>query len=251
MTIDFPNKSQICDLRSVWKEAFYDTDAFLDIFFGTAFSENRSLCAVENSEVIGMMYWFGCECETYKVAYIYAVATKKSYQGQGVCHSMMKKAHKLLKQQGYVGTILVPGEKSLFDFYSSMGYKTCSGIKKYHVNAEKTDIAVRRIGTDEYIKLRREYLPKNGVIQENENSNFLSLQFNMYKGGDFVMACSKDRDTLYCTEILGNCDNLSGIVHSLGCKEGYFKTVGDTPFAMYRKLSENSIIPTYFGLAFD
>lgn len=251
MTIDFPDKSQICSLRNVWKEAFCDTDEFLDIFFSTAFSEKRSLCAVENGEVIGMMYWFGCECDACPVAYIYAVATKKSYRGKGICHAMMEKAHKILQQQGYVCAVLVPGDESLFDFYGSMGYVTCSGIKKYHVNAEKTDVDITKIETDEYTKLRRKYLPPYGVIQENENISFLSSQFDLYKGTDFVMACRKDKNTLYCDEVLGNIDKLRGIVHSLGCKDGYFKTSGDTPFAMYYKLSENSVMPTYFGLAFD
>lgn len=251
MNIDFPDKSQICSLRNVWKEAFCDTDEFLDIFFSTAFSEKRALCAVRNNEVAGMMYWFDCECNDYPVAYIYAVATKKSYRGKGVCHAMMDKAHKILKQQGYACAVLVPGDKSLFDFYGSMGYVTCSGIKKYHVNAEKTAVDIKKIEKDEYVKLRRKYLPPYGVIQENENISFLSSQFDLYKGADFVMVCRKDKDTLYCAEILGRTDNMPGITYSLGCKEGYFKTVGDAPFAMYYKLSENSVMPKYFGLAFD
>ena len=39
MRIDHPDLGQIPELRQLWKEAFGDSDAFLDAFFMVAFSQ--------------------------------------------------------------------------------------------------------------------------------------------------------------------------------------------------------------------
>ena len=69
MNINHPISEQIPQLRILWKEAFGDSDNFLDIFYSTAFSPERCLCATIGCELAAMAYWF--DCEDY--AYIYAV----------------------------------------------------------------------------------------------------------------------------------------------------------------------------------
>ena len=60
MTIDRPLPEQLPQLRGLWKEAFGDTDAFLDIFFHRAFSRNRCRCVTLNGQVVAALYWFDC-----------------------------------------------------------------------------------------------------------------------------------------------------------------------------------------------
>ena len=60
MIIKAPQPSHIPALRTLWKDIFGDTDAFLDSFFSTAFSPNRSLCAIIDDQIVGMLYWFDC-----------------------------------------------------------------------------------------------------------------------------------------------------------------------------------------------
>ena len=135
MIIKAPQTSNIPALRALWKNSFGDTDAILDAFFQTAFSQKRSLCAIIKDEVVGMLYWFDCTYQGQKIAYLYAVATHKTYRGRGICHRLMDATHQLLKERGYVGVILVPEESYLFDFYRKIGYKTCAGVSVFHTNA--------------------------------------------------------------------------------------------------------------------
>ena len=67
MIIKQPGKENIPQLRKLWKEAFGDTDAFLDLFFGTAFSKERSLCAVDGDSVAAALYWLDCEYADQKI----------------------------------------------------------------------------------------------------------------------------------------------------------------------------------------
>ena len=121
-----PHPFQASELRQLWKKTFGDSDAFLDIFFDTAFSTKRCMCVTCKDSVAAALYWFDCTFSNQKIAYIYAVATAKEFRGQGLCHSLMEHTHSHLKEQGYAGTILSPAEKTLFDFYEKMGYQTCA-----------------------------------------------------------------------------------------------------------------------------
>ena len=59
--MEFKNCKDISALRSLWKEAFEDSDEFLDLFFSTAYSYERCLAAFIDDELAGALYIFDCE----------------------------------------------------------------------------------------------------------------------------------------------------------------------------------------------
>ncbi len=252
MNIDYP-KNNIDDLKKLWNEAFGDGNDFLNMFFEKIYSPERCLVAYENKQTAAALYWFDTEFQGHKLAYIYAVATFKSFRGKGICQKLMADTHSLLKEKGYAGSVLVPGESSLFDFYGRMGYKAVCHINKFTVAASGEKINVKKTDKSEYTCLRKKYLPSNGIIQENESIDFLNELYGLYAGDDFVMAANVKDGVLHCAEFLGNDKLCPGITESLGCSTGNFRTPGDSiPFAMYLPFSSANIsVPGYFGLAFD
>lgn len=253
MMINFPLQGQLKALRRLWKEAFGDSDSFLDHFEKTAFSKNRCLCATINEEVAAALYWFDCQYEEKPIAYLYAIATAKKFRGQGICHKLMEHTHELLQRSGYEGALLVPGSQSLFDFYKSMGYQTCSHIREFTCTAAPDSVSISSINADEYARLRQQFLPPYSVLQEKENLCFLETQANFYKGEDFLLTLSKDENNFQGIELLGNETAAPKILNSLGYHTGMFRTPGnEKAFAMYLPLGENNIpAPSYFGFAFD
>ncbi|MBQ8393707.1 MAG: GNAT family N-acetyltransferase [Clostridia bacterium] len=253
MKFEMSSSKRIPELKTLWKEAFNDTDEYIDNFFETAYSDKRCMIASENDEVCGVIYWFDCNFFSYRIAYFYAIATKKSYRGMGVCTRLMDNAHSFLSSNGYDAVILVPGERSLFDFYRNMGYTVGSYIDEISVEAKDGPLDIREIDGYEYSELRKTYLPKNGVIQENENIKYLEKQAKLYTGEDFLLSCYVVDDVLMGIELLGNTEIAPNIASALGCRKGKIRTVGDKkPFSMYYNL-KNHTLPAvfYFGLAFD
>lgn len=256
MTIDAPRQSQIPELRRLWQEAFGDTEEFLDAFGRTAFHAGRCRVAVTDSIVAAALYWFDCLHMGKPVAYLYAVATAEAYRGRGICHELMEDTHRHLAGQGYKGVILVPGSKELIRFYEGMEYRVCSTIREFTCIAaarNEESVSLRSIDKAEYAQLRKELLPEGGVVQENENLDFLQTQAQFYAGPGFVLAAKQDGDRLTGVELLGDKAKVPGIVRVLGCKQGMFRVPGEgRDFAVYRPLTDNmSPAPTYFGLAFD
>ena len=253
MNINKPQDSQIPALRTLWKEAFGDTDEFLDTFYKKAFHPDRCRCITDDDHVTAALYWFDCTYEDKPVAYIYAVATAKSNREHGLCRKLMNDTHKHLASLGYEGALLVPGNTALFEMYGKMGYVTCTSIREFQCEASSDDLPIFELDKKEYARLRRILLPTGGILQEHENLDFLETQAKFYMGHGFLLAAHGEGEILHCCELLGDTSLSPAIVHTLGFYEGTFRVPGNgRPFTMYYPLGDSKLpLPNYFGFAFD
>lgn len=252
MNIDCPTPAQLLQLRCLWKLAFGDDEAFLDKFFGMAFSPRRCRCISENGQISAALYWFDCTCGGRKLAYLYAIATHPEHRGKGLCRTLVENTKQFLTAAGYHGALLVPEDEGLAAMYGKMGFEACTSVSEFRCCAAPSPIAIREIDISEYARLRRALLPKGGVTQESENLAFLATQARFFTGDSFLAALNTEGESLRCPELLGRADAAPGILRALGYAAGIFRAPGsEKPFAMLAPLSPDCIAPTYFGLAFD
>ena len=251
MWIDFPTPNQIPHLRQLWKIAFGDEDAFLDLFFQHAFSCQRCRCVLAEDRIAAVLYWFDCNLENRKIAYIYAVATHPDFRNQGLCRKLMADTHAILSQQGYSGAVLVPQKESLRTMYAGMGFDPCTTVTEKWFPAGE-EISARRIDEKEYAILRRKFLPAGGVIQEGENLRFLAGMAQFWAGDDFVAAVTTDGEEIWCPEFLGDVSAVPGLIKMLGYPAGRARMPGkERQFSMFRLVSKTGKKPGYFGFVFD
>lgn len=252
MEIKQPTSNDLTRLKLLFSEAFGDDGTFNDTFFECAYSPSRAMTAKEDEALVGMLYWFDCEYSGGKLAYIYAVATAKQYRGRGVCKALMEFTHAHLSALGYIGAILKPAEDSLFDFYSRLGYKNATRISEISPESATQGCQFSKISANEYARLRRDFLPSGGVIQEKESIALLSQISEFIRGDGFILAYSRDGENLFGYELLGNDEKAPEILHSLGAKSGKFRIVGNQiPFTMWLPFKPNAPEPEHFGFVFD
>ena len=251
MITDTLSKEEVDQLKALWKEAFGDSDFFIDLFFKNAYDPKRCRFFVMEGKLAAALYWLDCSLGGEKLAYIYAVATAKDFQGRGLCRKLMDTTHRELKEMGYSGAVLVPGSESLFRMYEKMGYEVCTHVREWECTAAAEPTVMRRLTEEQYVALRRTLLPKKGVLQEGKSISYLASYAQLWGGDDFCAALTRENDRIVCTELLGNADCAPGIVAALGAKTGFFRAPGsERPFAMYHPLNGDTV-PGYFGLAFD
>ncbi len=240
-------------LKSLWKEAFGDTDEFIEEFFNIAFAENRFNSVFIDNELAGALYWFDAEIKGRKTAYIYAVATAKKHRGKGIASSLLNNTLNLLKEKGYEFSVLVPSSKELFRFYEKLGFYICGYVDSLSAKKSDKKAEISKIGIEEYINLRSFYNAENSIFMAKENIDFIKNQLMFFKGKDFICAITKHNNTVLCKEILGNTENLGDIVSALSADSGSFRTIGNTnPFVMGYSLTQNShLTDIYFPFAFD
>lgn len=253
MIFKHPAPAEVPQLRRLWKTAFGDTDEYLDAFFRTAFSSERSFCAFSGDTLAAMLFWFDVSCDGQKLAYLYAVATAPEFRGRGICRTLVAGTHELLKKRGYDGALLVPVNDGLRKMYAGFGYEDAAGICETFCAAGNKPVPIHAIDTAEYALLRRQMLPAGSVVQEGENLALLETQVKFYKGADFLLAAqSTEEGALFAPELLGNLAAAPGILLSLGYPQGTFRTPGHKePYAMFLPLKAEAVAPEYFGFSFD
>ena len=252
MFVNYPQPQDISALQQLWQEAFQDDDAFLDKFFATGYSQNRCRVILEDGLAAAALYWFDCQWEGKKLAYLYAVATAKTFQGKGLCRFLMEDTHALLGQLGYAGAVLVPGSDSLRGMYEKMGYRAATTIQELSSGAGIEAFPVVKISPAEYARLRRAMLPDGGIVQEGAGLAFLETYSQFYAGNGCLLCAIQDGQKLNVPEFLGDVSRIPGILRHLGCQNGAFRTPGPgKPFAMYRSFTEDTSAPNYLGHAYD
>lgn len=252
MTFEHPVPEQIRQLLQLWKDVFGDWNGFWETFLETGFSPERCRCITEGGQVAAALTWMDVTCRDQKMAYIYAVVTHPGYRGKGLCRQLMADTHSLLREQGYAAALLVPAEESLRRMYEGFGYRTCTHVGEFDCEAAVSPVALRALGPEEFVRLRKEFLPEAAVIQEGENLAFLSRQAQFYTGDGFLLAAYGDEESITGMELLGQKETAPGIVRALGAKKGSFRCPGEEiPFAMMYPFVEDAVSPRYFGFAFD
>lgn len=211
-------------LRRLWRECFDDEEAFVDLFFRSAYAPERSLVLMREEELVGAGYWLDCSAEGKRLAYLYAVAIAPRHQRQGLGTQLLGAMHDRLARQGYDGVLLVPGTGVLWAFYGGLGYRPCARRPMPHGPIPDTPVSPAQ-----YVRLRRALLPTHGVVQEEENLRFLAGQATFY--GDEKRIAAVDIQDGRCLELLGPEPVALGEDYAMLLPLGQEKLTGELYFA--------------------
>lgn len=252
MIIKSPDLDHIPALRNLWKQAFSDSDAFLDAFFSLGFSTDRSRCLILDGQLAAMLYWFDAQWDGKKLAYLYAIATDQAFQNRGLCHRLMENTHNILKEAGYAGCVLVPASQSLFCFYGSLGYLPFGPVDCFTCTPSQSPVQLQQISWETYAQLRPRYLPADSILQDAQTLRFLASYTSFYVCEECLFCGSMDENRFIAQEFLGNPVHAASITCALQAQSGHFRTPGaENPMAMICLFSPDSKLPGYLGLVLD
>ena len=227
-------------LQALFTEAFHD-EWFTELFFQRGYSPDRCILAAEHG-VLAALHWFDCTVHGRRCAYIYGIAAFKAHRGRGIGSALIRAALDHLKKR-YEAILLVPAEEALFGYYERFGFRTVSAICQETV-LPGAPLPLRRLSLCEYAKLRRAYLPANGVVQEGAALELLEGYADFYATEHALCAVSGR----LVWELLGDKGDAPGILGALEISEAILRTPGeDKPFAMGIGFDR----PVHFGLALD
>jgi GNAT superfamily N-acetyltransferase len=116
-------KEQIAGL---WKEAFGDADAFMQLYFDSVYRDENALVVEKGGKILSALqmlpYAMNFYGEEISVAYISGACTAPSEQGKGLMRQLLQDAFREMRQRGIALTALIPAGKRLFDYYRLQGY---------------------------------------------------------------------------------------------------------------------------------
>ena len=151
-------REDIPALKALWQEAFGDEQQDIDLFFETVYPNATGFCAEDGGELVSMLFALPQtivkEEKQLKCAYLYAVATKKDRQGEGLCSALLAYAEKELRKRYVEALLLSPASERLADFYAERGFVRQTGAKKTLLDCAQPTGQATEIGVQDYAGLR-------------------------------------------------------------------------------------------------
>ncbi len=193
-------------LFSLWQEAFCDSEQEIAAFFA-AFPRCRSYVAEEKGIITAMVHALPQTLRTetdLPAAYIYAVATRRSYRCRGLCRGLMAFAEADLKSRGFSCAVLSPAEPSLFRFYAALGYAAAFTRNRTPWNGTGVPVSAAC-----YAHLREALLPVPHMVYDGDTLRYVRQVYGLtfYQTPDGCTAAGPDGALEVLPADLNGCPN--------------------------------------------
>lgn len=263
-------------LRALWGQAFGDGPVLLDVFFSRLYRPGDAFVVRADGAVrsaafqIPMTLHFGAQ--SWRAAYLYAVATECAARGRGCATALLDFAAEELAARGYQLLLLVPGGAGLREFYRARGFSDFSAVEPLELEPDPSPGRAEPLTPEAYFALRERLLAARGGPYVSSPEAALAFQaaiaeqgggglYRLWDGESEGCACAalggrrSDRALVY--ELLWPGETARGAALAAGAVGANRAAVrcpgGAKPFAMGRWLMEPPpLVPNpYFGLALD
>ena len=113
----------------LWHEAFGDSRQVVETYLAAIKPYSQLFLCADGNVPVSMLFAVKEQVSSFEIAYIYAVATAKSYRNQGLAAKLLAFAEETLKNQ-VAACILCPAAPSLAAYYARMGYAPWSAADR-------------------------------------------------------------------------------------------------------------------------
>lgn len=142
ITVKHASKKALPALKALWKEAFGDSDEFIEIFFSEFYRPRKTYVLFDGKEAVSMLYYMDVKAKycgkRLKCAYLYGVATRLAERRQGHFRRLHDKLIEDLRQKNYDAVLVMPADDTLFNMYKDLGYSI--SLKRFEYELLTSDI---------------------------------------------------------------------------------------------------------------
>lgn len=263
MIIRLSEKKDISGIVALWNEAFGDSEKEIMFFINEKYVPENTLIIEENGEIASMLFLLdGKMCikgVDYPSYYLYAACTLKKYRGRGFMALLLEEAKNISASRKVDFICLMPGEKSLFDFYEKFGYRTVFSKKvlltDVDMDAEYVDLIPECI--DNYEKIRNEAFSGFDYFKwDGQSIDFAFAHNKMYSGKQFCNCngyClySANDSVLSVKEIAFTDLDLLGLLNNIAAFEKCKKIIINLPSEYPTEIGEFEKVPSAMMLGIN
>lgn len=190
--IRFATKNDLNGIVNLWNEAFGDSEDDIMFFLDNRFIPENTLVYEYCGEVVSMLFLLEGDMvingTAYPSYYLYAACTAKKCRGRGIMAELLEKAKSVGAERYRCFICLMPGEKSLFEFYERFGYKNVFSRKILKVNLLDLSKKEKNINNlffcDYYSKRKNAFSDYNRFEWDNNSIDFACKSNLLYNGSE-------------------------------------------------------------------
>ena len=124
--IVFPSEKDKWSIADLWQESFHDSPEYVEFFFNRVYKPENTLVVKRNGFIVSALQMIPYQAKLsdkfIPVAYVCGACTHTFERGQGLMKTLVYHAKLEMKRRGFVFSIVIPAEPSLFDFYHKLGF---------------------------------------------------------------------------------------------------------------------------------
>ncbi len=134
--IEFATEKDINALSNLWQSVFLEDEEVTEYFFEKIFKDTVTPIIKINSEIASSLFLLDCKIGDYCGKCVYCAMTKYTHRGKGYMKKLLDFSYDWCNENGYDFLVLVPAEKSLFDYYEKCGFSPFGVRRTYTINDE-------------------------------------------------------------------------------------------------------------------
>jgi len=264
-----PSANDLDKLKSLWNTVF--GSVAMDAFFAELYNSEMCYAVFSENELCAMGYLVEAgelmhKGEAFKTAMIYSVATASAFRGKGYAKAVVDELAAKAFSAGYPVVVLSPSEDSLFEFYEKKcGFSTrfyiydydypkpvitaFSGEKGEQPTLSDSNIELKKISVEDYIKLRTSLLKEHTYIKLTARIFEYQKQICDEVGGGFYLfgdSCAiiemQDDLSICVKELLSPHDNNNAFISAIAEKYPSDIYTVRTPASSGTTTTENTFI---------
>lgn len=134
--IDFADKKDINALSDLWQSIFLEESEVTEYFFENIFAYAVTPVIRISGEIASSLFLLDCKIGEFKGKCVYCAMTNYAHRGKGYMKKLLDFSYTWCRENCYDFLILVPAEKSLFDYYAKCGFSPFGTRRTYTINGE-------------------------------------------------------------------------------------------------------------------
>lgn len=115
-------ENKVNQLSFLWQSIFDEDKAVTKLFFENVYGICENPIIENNGEILSSAFLIPCEIGKYKGFYVYCALTHSEHRGKGLMAKVLSYADEIRQKSDCDFLLLVPAEKSLFDYYGKFGF---------------------------------------------------------------------------------------------------------------------------------
>lgn len=210
----------VASLKELWAEAFEEDRRQLQLFFRTMYRCDACFTARDGGRLAAMLYMLPAKVNCRKAGYLYAAATKREYQGQGIMTRLIDYA---VNNSDIELCITLPSSASLYGFYEKSGFvtqkqeKTVFSRRSLEQFAEAYEQGATVV--ENYCGIRSRALKSDFLFWNNNHINF-ALEYEESYGAkvfrnNFGYALCEDAETCSVWEMICDDSNMPYMLYDI------------------------------------
>lgn len=123
-------------LQKLWQSTFLEDEKVTEDFFNNIFENVVTPVYCIDDKIVASLFLLPCNIGNFEGKCVYCAQTAFAHRGKGYMRELLDFSYEYIRKNNLDFLVLVPAEKSLFDYYGKLGFEKFGKHRVFENNGE-------------------------------------------------------------------------------------------------------------------